>query len=556
MDKNASGELKIREGIATAINVEIEKRKKEPKLLAYDLLFFALAFIFSRFHLLFGAYPLGVAFLAATPVRVWVSLVGAFAGSLSRGKIGVIYAIISIIVVLLRVIISGGDSKKSEKSVLFGESLVLRVSASVIGAFIGAAYEILLGGLSTVTILYSAAACVFAAVFTLAFYGLFVSDVGFYEIVFSKAPVFEKKRTGKDAYRWVYFQVAFLVVLFFISLAIKEYSLLGISFSFVFSSFITLFAAKRFGAAKAVAIGFVSSFGISASYSVAFALLGLGAGFFFGIASLYALLAGGAMLSAWSIYIDGLVGFLSVFPEFACATALFYPLIKMLDREKGEALRRDVGKRALDMISSVALSKRNEGGRGMDGLTASLSSLSVAVARFGKNDGEFFREEIDEAMISATKSACASCEFFEECKSVNPAPCAEIINDLTTNIYKNKRFSRQDMRFFPDYCQNREHLFESISSASGSLFSTKMKSQRLSFISGEYELISKMINEVRLFEENRWQLDATLSEKIRGCLYEVGLTDGVAKVFGERKKRFFIAGDDSSGDVISSKISV
>ena len=50
MDKNASEELKVREGIMAAVNREIEKRKKEPKLIIYDFLYFILNFIFARFH--------------------------------------------------------------------------------------------------------------------------------------------------------------------------------------------------------------------------------------------------------------------------------------------------------------------------------------------------------------------------------------------------------------------------------------------------------------------------------------------------------------------------
>ncbi len=553
MDKNASGEVKMREGIGAAVNLEIEKRKKEPKLLIYDFLFFALAFVFSKFHLIFGAYPLGVAFLAASPVRVWVSLIGAFIGSVSRGRLGIIHAIISIIVVLLRVIISGGDAKKTEREALFSEPLVLRVASCVIGAFIGAVYEILLRGLSATSLFYGLSACGFGALFTLVFYGLFTADVGFEEIVFSKAPVFEKKRSGKEAYVWVYFSASFLTLLFFLSLALREYSILGINLVFVFSSFITLFAAKRFGAVKAVVIGFVSSFGVSASYSVAFALLGLGSGFFFGIAPLYAFLAGGAMLAAWSAYAGGLVGFLSTFPEFASAAALFYPLIKILDREKTEELREDVGRCAKEMITSVALSKRNEDGKGIDKLTSSLSSLSVAVRRFGQSDGEIFCDEIRDSLINGAKTACASCEFFCECKDLNPAPCAEIIDDLAENICKNRRFSRKDERFFPDYCKNKERLFESLSMASANLFSEKIKTQKLALVSDEYELISKMINESRLLEEKRWALDKALSEKIEALLYEVGLIGGVAKVFGDRQKRFIIAGEDKGGEVISSK---
>ena len=553
MDKNASEELKVREGIMAAVNREIEKRKKEPKLIIYDFLYFILNFIFARFHLLFGAYPLAVAFLAASPKSVWVSLLGALVGAISRGKLGIIHAIISLIVVLLRVIISGGEAKGAEKSALFNEALILRVSASVIGAFIGAVYEMLLGGFSKTSFLYGLSACGFGALFTLIFYGLFVSNVGFDEVIFSKAPVFELKRRGKEEYLWICYQASFLTLLFFISLALKEYVLLGINLSFVFSSFITLFAAKRFGAVRAVVIGFISSFGVSAQYSVAFALLGLGSGFFFGIAPLYAFLAGGGLLAAWSAYSDGLVGFLSVFPEFASAAALFFPLIKTLEREKGEAARESADKSSLDMITSVALAKRNETGGGIDKLAASLSAMSSIVSHFGKGDGELSRDELIDALIDSAKSTCKSCENFAACKSLNPAPCAEIIDDLTTNIYKNGRISRQDECFLPEYCQNREQLFDAFSTAVGAIVGEKIKHQSLGLISENLEYISKMINDTRIAEDVRWQPDKPLSERIQNRLYEVGLIGGVAKVFGERKRSFLIAGEAKLGDIISSR---
>ena len=553
MDKNLSDGVKAHQGIAAAIRLEAERRKKEPKLLLYDAVHFAIAFVFSRFHLIFGAYPLAVAFLAATPRRVWISLLGALVGAISRGRLGIIHAMINLIVVFLRIIISGGDSRKTEKKLIFGESLVLRVAASVIGQFIGAVYELLLNGLTMTSILYGVASCGFGGLFCVVFYGLFNSGVGFDEIIFSKAPVFEKKRTGKEQYNWVFFQISFLILLFFISLALREYVILGIDVSFVFSGFVSLFAAKRFGAVRAVVIGFVSSFGVSAAYSVAFALVGLGAGVFFQIAPIYAFLASGAMLSLWSAYAGGLAGFLSTFPEFASATALFFPLVKLLDREKKAELREDTHKSVVDMITSVALAKRGERGYGIDKLTSSISSLSSAVRRFGKSEGKVTEEDIKSAMIKSARDTCSSCENYRTCKEINPAPVVEIIDDLTTNIYKNNKISHSDERLFPDYCKRHERLFEAFSSASGLLTREKFKSQRLALISDEYELISKMINEARLTEERDWQLDKKLSGELEVLIRETGLGEGEVKVFGDRKKRFIIAGEDKLGDIISSK---
>ena len=121
MDKNFSGAEGTREGIVAAIKMEAERRKKEPRLLLYDTAAFLLSLVFSRFHLLFGSYPLALSFIAVTPKRVWITLFGAIVGSLSRGRFGVIHAMICIIVVFLRIIISGGD-KKENRAALFSEA--------------------------------------------------------------------------------------------------------------------------------------------------------------------------------------------------------------------------------------------------------------------------------------------------------------------------------------------------------------------------------------------------------------------------------------------------
>ena len=254
MDKNYGESASLGRGIAGALSAEIERRKKDPKRIIVDLLVFSLTFVFSRFHLAFGTYPLATAFVAAAPVSVWLSLLGAVVGALSLGEDGVIYAMISLIVAFLRVVISGGKKEGAERTV-FAESLILRIAASVIGAFIGAVYELL--GLSGTAIIYSVSSCIFAALFTFVFYGLFESGLSFSDIAFGKMAVFEKRREGREKYNWIFFQFSSLVLMFFISLSLSSYNVLGIDLAFVFSSFAALFTAKRFGAVRAMGVDFV-----------------------------------------------------------------------------------------------------------------------------------------------------------------------------------------------------------------------------------------------------------------------------------------------------------
>lgn len=552
MDKNLE-ENAAPVGVVGAIKAELGERRREPRMIIYDALVFCIGFVFSRFHLLWGAYPLAISYIAAAPVGVWSALVGAIVGSISLGQNGIIYAMLSVIVVFLRVVISGGDGKKNEGRALFSEPIVLRVSAAVIGAFIGSVYEFLLGGLSSATILFALAFCLLSGAFTVAFYGLFSARLSFFEVVFGNGAVFERTRRGREKYNWIFFQGSFLVLIFFISLSLSSYTLLGIDLAFVFASLITLFAAKRFGAVRAMAIGFVASFGVSAEYSVAFALLGLGAGFLFPVGHAYAFLLGGALLGAWSSYVGGIVGFLSTLPEFAVGVALFLPFNKSLSAEKRRELREDTKRVASDMVGSMALSHRNERGGSVDRLSTSVSAVAACVRRFGKEEREISKDEIAENLLMTLKDSCAICPNFASCVAQNPAPCVEIIDELSTNIYTDSRASEKCKSALPEYCLNNNYIFERISSSVGELFAARYKNKTLTELAEEYELLSKMINESRTSEEREYSLDRELSEKLCETLSSHGLADGVVKVFGERKKRFILAGEDKFGDIISSR---
>ena len=207
------------DSIGLMIKGEIEKRRGDSTALLYDAVVLIISFLFARCHIVFGAYPLGVAFVGVLPRGVWISLIGCVAGALSLGKIGVIHAIISIIVVFLRVIISGGEKRGDRE--LFSEPLILRISAVAIGAFVGAAYEVLLGGFAFKYVLYGVLQVLLSAVFTFCFSGVLDSEISFSDFI-SRQQKTTRKNSG-----YTYFKARF----FFLC------------FSYLFRSEITIFSA-------------------------------------------------------------------------------------------------------------------------------------------------------------------------------------------------------------------------------------------------------------------------------------------------------------------------
>lgn len=543
------------DGFGTLIKGGLEKRRTEPSSLLFDAAVIIIAFLFSRCHVIFGAYPLGVAFVAVLPRGVWLGLIGAVAGALSLGKTGIIHAIITVIVIFIRIIISGGG--KDGDAPLFSEPLLLRISASSIGAFVGAAYEILLGGFALKSILYGICSVLLSAVFTFTFAGIFDGGVSFSDFLYSKRRIFSdmKSKSEKERFGLYLFQAVFLLFVFLISISMKEYSLLGISPSYIFSAAVTLVVARRFGAVRAMTVGFVSSLGISSIYSVAFALVGLGAGMLFNAGVTYALVGAGVLLSAWSAYAGGTVGFLSTFPEYVTAALLSVPLIRKISPNSQAEDKETVGcavRDATDMVNATALAYRNGGDAGIDGLEAALHTLAPSLKALGLGESRVTLSEYRDMTIECTKAFCRDCHFYQACVAENPAPCVENMDAIAAKLYKKERLFADDASILPKYCHNARELFEAVENGAAALEEEKFKGRKIEAIAEEYELCSKLIGEVRTACGRERGLNSQLSEKLGELLERVGLHGGVIKVFGERRKYFIGAGEDKDGSVITS----
>lgn len=342
----------------------------------------AIGFLLAGCHFAFGAYPFGVAFVAALPSSVWPALVGAALGSLTLGRGGMIYAMICVLSVFLRVIISGGSGGKSGDGELFKESLPLRVSAALISGFVAAVYEILLGGIRLTAILFGFSMIVFTSLFTFVFSGAFYHGIGVRSLIFGKQRVFDRSENPRENQRILFFKISSATLIATLSLSLGKYDVFGISFSFVFAGCITLFAAKRFGAFYGGAVGFFSSVLVSGLFSPAFALVGIIGGALFLYGARYATVASGAALAVWGSYVAGVSGFLSLFPEYLIALCIIVPALKYFEREDGCEGRETVEEKATDMVGTLALAYRNRQELACEKMENALKELVPIITEF------------------------------------------------------------------------------------------------------------------------------------------------------------------------------
>ncbi len=539
-------------GIGLLIKNEAARRREDSGAALLDIILFVVSFLFSRCHIAFGAYPLGISLVAMLSRGVWISLIGVVAGSISLGRSGVIHAIVALIVVFLRVVISGGEERREGKGI-FSESLILKLAAAVIGAFAGAAYEVLLGSFSFKSVLYGSFSVLLTLAFTFAFSGILDGGISFSDFLSSENRIFERKGE-KEKFGVYIFQGSFLLFVFLISLSLKQYDILGISPAYIFASVITVFTAKRFGAFRAAAVGFVSCVGISGLYSAAFALAGLAAGLLFGSGTVFALAAAGTLVSVWGAYAGGVTGFLSLFPEYVTAALLSLPLLRKLPSTKGTgedetAPRAD----ASDMAATCALTYKNSRLEKMLRLDEALSVAADSLKGFGRDEGIVSREEYREIAIECAKRFCKDCHSYNSCITESPAPCAENIDLIATKLYQKEKLFSNDSAICPKYCHNSQNLFGEMTRCAAELEKSKYKTKKIESLSELYELHSRLIAECTASGERERRQDKDMSERITKIFTDSGLFGASVRVYGERRKHIIAAAPDIGGKAISSK---
>ena len=542
-------------GILGSIKHSIEEAKMKREAPLLDVITFFIAFIFSRCHVVFGSHPLAIAFIAVLPTRVWLAVLGAVSGALTLGKSGIIYSMISVIVVFLRIIVSGSDKDDDDKVYFkwFSEGLLLKMSAALIGGFIAAAYETLLSGLTFTTMLFGISMIIIPPLLVFALSGLFDCGISFYTVFDSSANIFSPKgKSDKERFDLLFFRLSVLLILFLISISFKEYELLGISMGYIFSGAATLLIARRFGALYGCIVGFVSSFGLSSSLSVAFALAGGASGGLFPLGLSYGVTGGGVLLGVWGAYAEGLQGLLSILPEYSIAALIVYPILKKLTHEKTDAECEEVEKSAMDMVGTVALSYRNRYKGSLASLEMSLSAISSSIKQYNENSTRPTREELSDLILECADKYCRACEGRGACMTKGDRRFIENTAELADTLFKNGKITNEDLGAYPEYCHLSPNIAEAINRGVAILAEEKFREMKKDTSSEDFGIISKLINEARVNDEREKSLNESLSERLKDVMLDAGMPDGVIRAFGERRPYFILAAEDESGNKITA----
>ncbi len=518
---------------------------KEEGALIPNLAALTVALLFSRYHLIFGAHPLGIAMVATMPSMVWASLIGAAIGALTLGKDGIIYGICALLTVGIRMLSSKGAQYRSP----FGEGLLLRMCAATISGFVAAVYEVIVGGFTMAVALNGLTMILVSPVLVFVFSGLFSEYVSIEDVISDRYQLTLSGKEDKEKYDLIFFQCSALVALFLIALTLKEINLFGIGADLIFISFVTLLSAKKYGAVKAAVIGFVTALGTSGVTAVAFALVGLVSGLVFPYGVGIALISTGAAVALWTVYSSGTAGLFSTIPEYAMAATVASPLLKGISKVR-EPKKETSKESATDMAGVFALSYKSRFSGNLDTIEEALNSISSTLRSF--TDEKFqSEEELCDMIISVADEVCLECGDADFCGQENVAPAKKNIEKLSKKLMAGERILPEDINTDMEFCSTPERVASEINMRAARLAEESFLRGRLNTGADQYDLVGKLISEARLSDRREKAQDPHTAEKITEELIKMGYPGVAVKVFGERHRRFIVAMEDEDGSDIT-----
>lgn len=515
----------------------------------FDIFFFILGALFSRCHLLFGAYPLGVALISLLPHSVIPAMLGAVLGALMMGADGIVYASIYGVVVILRIILSSGNGRSS----YFGEALLVRMSVAVIGGFAAAVCEVLVRGLELTSLFFGLCMIFLSPLAVFCLSGLFDDKINIKTVLSSEKNLLSLKGTkDKERFDIIFFEISALVFVFLISLSLEKFVFFGISVSYIFITAVTLLSAKRLGAFSALAVGFISSFAVSGIHSVSFALLGLSAGAFFSLGTAYAIIIGGGAIAAWSYYMSGMVGLLSTLPEYLIGAAFISPFLGGVKPTEKEEPMPEADKSAQEMVGTIALTYQKKYSRSLDSLELSLTSLSGVISDYSASKSKPSGEEYRSIVIETAEEHCKNCTGRKFCMIENIRPCLSNLDTIVEKLSDGLSVCPEDVNGDTEFCQKAEAVAESINERVAKAEESRFKLKDADATAEEYALISKLINEARCRDEEERCVNSALTDALTRVLSESEIENGMIRAFGTRRKHIILAGEDETGDKITS----
>ena len=501
-------------------------------------LYAIIAALLSLCELPFGVAPLGLALLSATDRKLPYVALGVTASALLYSErpalLISVYAAVILIRILSRILLDPPTYAQRQAApqgifgALFGESILLRMSTSAIGAFTVGLYPLLANGFL--------------------FYDLYAAIIG---IVAAPVAVFILYGIFNSAnIRGGLYYTASALIAFGAVFGARELSIYGISLSVFLAMSATLFATRREGILAGVITGLVTGLAYSPLYAPVFIFSALMFGALRRVSALFAGIASFFAGISWGIYVGGvgaltslMSGLLSAALIFAVSDKLFLKDPKVEENEVSETSEKESD------MHSVALSPEKltdlrllDIELGMSSLQGAFSELSTLFFEIGERMKKPLARDIRQICDNAFDACCTNCKNRELCWEENHTELIASINSISALIHQNERLSAKNTpTYLLENCERISDIQDEIEHNTARHIRELLLFDKSEIFALDYEATAELISLGIKKDAAKYSPDLPLSEAVLRALEPLGISTLSVIAGGAAKKSILLS---------------
>ncbi len=495
----------------------LKKRGRGESLISYltPPLFGVFAWLFAGSHVMFGAYPLAFALLASlrgNPLFAWV---GAVLGALSMPHDGIVYAVFYTLLLVLRLLFSAPRKKNDASEGYFRELPQLQITSAILTGTAMAAWQLMTGGLTTYTLLFSAANIALPAICTALFAGVFAAELQFEDLLGTRR--YRKGQVPLAGLSPLYVEAGLITLLSAMAYSLCQYELFGLSLGNCAATLFTLSFARRRGALRGCVSGMLLALSVLPTLAPAFGILGLLSGALFSHGTGYALVLGIGGATLCASYFGGAGGLLGLLPEMGVTALLSWPLYLKMQSSDTLPVTEGESDRAVDYAAESVMSRQEGGQDGLRLLSDALLSVSDSFRREGMAEESPELADYFSLCDRVCNRFCPTCQSRSLCWE-GERSCVSAIGRIAEELRHSGTLRPGSDSFFPAYCDKEGAILRGIRNEAAILCGDKHKSAHSALVATEYMMLSRLLGEESRHRREERELNAELAARLQTAL--------------------------------------
>ena len=557
----------------SAFNMRQAKEKQETdesvwlsrlKRIVQEIVWGCAGWIFGQASLVFDTYPLGVALLCASSGHTPSVLVGLLITAAVNMQNSALYVCVYLAAAILRIVVAAvfdapdarfelpqrlqkclcerveneapfNDTEKQKRAKkatrvafferIFGESILLRMSAAAICALVIALYRIISGGFRYYDL--------FAAIFLIA-------------MATAATVVFALSLEQRCENKWLIgFSEAAL--LFSLVYASRTVTLLSFPLAPMAALFFTLYICANRTALQGILAAVIAGLAYNPMQAPALLLAALVAIFLKQTKkeSPTAMLLPVMAMLAWSAYVGGLWGLLSLVPATLLAATAFVLVQKTAvfsshSNEVDMTMEEDVAQSQQQQVESIRYRDSNERFRGISDAFSSLSEVFYNLSDRFRRPGTLDLRLLCDRSFDAF---CNDCPNKNICWGLEYTETLGAVNDLIAQLHTRGRVSGEHVgEQLTNRCTRIDGILERINTDCARLTGEMLRNNRTEIFAMDYESAADIINDALEADSGEYLVDVELGKKISEYLKDADVRAESVTVFGNRMRKILIRG--------------